>query len=108
MEHSDEAIRRIFIGRFRCILIALNLDRYNSPFKTRAQSMIRWTMRPRDPLAIFTALLIQRISFGHVACIQKLEWNIVPHGKNKKERDGFIRCDENRGLANSDNRNAYM
>ena len=35
------------------------------------------------------ALMIQRISFGHIACIKKLEWNIVPHGKNKREISGL-------------------
>ena len=78
-------IRRIFIGRFGCVLVDVNPDCYNSPFKTRVRSMIPWTLRPRDPRAIFTVLLMQRISFGHIACIKKLEWNTVPHGKNKRE-----------------------
>ena len=78
-----------------------------SPISHVRDLVIRWTLRPRDPRAIFTALLIQRISFGHIACIKKLEWNIVPHGE-KKGTNGYIRCDVLRGLASFVNRDAYM
>ena len=56
-------------------------------FKPRAWLMIRWTLSPRDPRAVFIAFLIQRFSVSHVACNKRI--NVEHSPKRWKWKRGF-------------------